>query len=212
MRLVITGCGRSGTQWITSVLHHLGLNISHERFFDHGVDPLTRNLNYSKSTWNVDAEASWLAVPFLHLLPNDVAIWHQLRNPYKVIQCWNSHKIIEMETVGKFIQKAIPECRLGSILNRTIAYYLRWNQMAAKEEERELYRRYWIEDLTAKTLQEMLYSIGELRTEEEIEKAMADSKGARAACGEHKPLSLEEIQESKFGEELLSVFGARLSV
>lgn len=69
-----TGCGRSGTTWISHLLTRLGIPTWHERQFDpYHSGPL------------VVPEASWLAIPYIDTLHRDTPVLRMIRNPYDVI-------------------------------------------------------------------------------------------------------------------------------
>ena len=78
-RFVVTGCARSGTGYISQLLTELGARTEHERVFDPFT---TRFERWGRSP----GESSWLAVPFLDELPDDVVVLHQVRHPADVIR------------------------------------------------------------------------------------------------------------------------------
>lgn len=115
-RLVLgTGCAKSGTGWLASVL-----GCGHEKQFNprrHG--PLNKR------------DVSWLAVPFLYDLPPETDIIRVIRNPYDVVR-----SIIKVEFLKErkgtryevFVGKHNPFIVKGSDhLTRAIRYAALWD-------------------------------------------------------------------------------------
>lgn len=69
-----TGCGRSGTLWTARFFTELGFPTYHEAQFG----PET-------TAWADQPEVSWLAMPFLDDIPDDVRLLQVVRNPYDVV-------------------------------------------------------------------------------------------------------------------------------
>ncbi len=74
---VVTGMPRSGTTYTSAVLRRFGLECGHEEVFHPHT---TAYAGFGR--W--DGDASWLAVPFLDQLPEEVRVIHQLRHPLLV--------------------------------------------------------------------------------------------------------------------------------
>jgi len=76
---VVVSTPRSGTTFAASLFSALGVHCDHEYYFnlEHAV---TSDLAYDKF-----GEASWFAAPFLHKLPAETVILHQVRDPLKTI-------------------------------------------------------------------------------------------------------------------------------
>ena len=72
--LLVTGCARSGTAYASAVLEGIGLDVGHEAVFG----PRTRRFEGFGET---HGDSSWLAVPFLDILPEDTYVLHQTRHP-----------------------------------------------------------------------------------------------------------------------------------
>ena len=77
LRLIVTGCGRSGTTSLSHVLNAAGLRCGHEHVF-HASGP--------RQARGYDADSSWHAAPFLDTQPEDVRIIHLVRNPVRVVE------------------------------------------------------------------------------------------------------------------------------
>ncbi len=81
IEFVITGCGRSGTGYVSELLNSAGLKCGHESVF--GIKGPGFNGNHYR------ADASWFSAPFLSDLPPDVKILHIVRNPAKVVSSFH---------------------------------------------------------------------------------------------------------------------------
>ena len=75
LRGLITGCGRSGTLYLSEILKFAGESCGHETAFD----------VFGQHQSPHDFESSWYAVPFLSQLKPGTPILHLVRDPYKVI-------------------------------------------------------------------------------------------------------------------------------
>lgn len=75
---VVTGCARSGTTYMGTVLAGLGLRIGHEAVFG----PRTRSF---EGWGDRHGDSSWLAAPFLGEI-GDALVFHQVRHPLKVVR------------------------------------------------------------------------------------------------------------------------------
>jgi hypothetical protein len=75
---VVTGCARSATMYMASILSGLGLRVGHEVVFG----PATRGFD----GWRAQhGDSSWLAAPFLDQI-DDALVFHQVRHPLKVVR------------------------------------------------------------------------------------------------------------------------------
>jgi hypothetical protein len=121
--LLITGCGRSGTLYITDLLSKCSdLKIGHEKLGKDGIcswylavdsenpprGPLAKHLDFSHT-------------------------FHQVRDPRKMIaSCMLTFKT----RTWKFIQESIPEINLeDSIAVRSAKYWYYWNKKAEAKAE-----------------------------------------------------------------------------
>jgi hypothetical protein len=105
-RLLIVGCGRSGTRYISKVLCRAGLGIGHEKPGNDGM-------------------ANWMSVA----IPDDISsydvIWHQVRHPLGVIASFGT----VMERTWRFIYEKEPRILPDdAVLLRCMKYWLYWNQ------------------------------------------------------------------------------------
>ena len=120
-KLLIVGCGRSGTRYTTKVLCRAGLNVGHETDGEIG-----------RVDWN-----------YVHPPPGEIGryslVLHQVRHPLRVIESFHS---AGRASWGR-IAKADPEIMGGTLLERCVRYWVRWNAAA----ERMAAWTYRVEDM-----------------------------------------------------------------
>lgn len=141
MRLLVTGCGRSGTVWLARALCLAGVDCGHERTYS-----LTR---CGEGGWS--AEVSWLAAP--HPRPADVHVVHLVRHPLAVIRSQVARGGLarragdRREAYDRYIYRHLPGLRdLPTQLERCAAFWVRWNRLVDADE------RMRVEDVTAETV------------------------------------------------------------
>jgi hypothetical protein len=152
MKLLITGCGRSGTAFIAKILRIVDLEATHEVLF-----------NPVRCSWpheHIGIESSWLAVPHLHKLPLDVVVFHQLRNPFDVIRSLMGYDFFnrpESKAYRNFVYEHEPSIKkLTTDIDRCIAYWILWNTRVQKRAE----FTYQLEELTPSRLRDFLSHAG----------------------------------------------------
>lgn len=134
-RLLVTGCGRSGTGFAAQVLRHAGINCGHEDVFK-----LNGSRPYFARDWGkYGAESSWLAVPYLanrELYDTAVLL---VRHPLAVIRSWMQLNLLSDEPVTDSVRREVlnavyrfrPEVqREASQLDRCAAMWFYWNTAA----------------------------------------------------------------------------------
>lgn len=129
--LLVTGCGRSGTNYMAEYLEKSGYKIFHERLGDDGVVSWPMAVN-SLSPWGPLTEDS-----FNH-------VFHQVKHPLPVLTSWivNIYDLNRDEWM--FIRKHIPEINLDdTLIVQCAKYWYYWNLLVEKQAE----WRYRIEDL-----------------------------------------------------------------
>lgn len=143
MRLVVTGCGRSGTLFTAELLNRLGVKTTHEQvFLRHGRKRLERAL---------DAEVGWMIGGHL---PLPVITGHVVRHPKLVVQSvvasgqaeylWRYATVDESQ-----IPPASPyDCALG--------YWVEWNERV----EQHAHVTWRVEDETSYGLSSLLQLAG----------------------------------------------------
>jgi len=136
-RLLITGCGRSGTLYATEIWRALGLDIRHER-------PVPPN-----GMMGADGMSSWFMAADDPEPPSgpsaldyefDVVI-HQVRHPLKVIASMAQFILREGKRAPAYIQQNAPETQLGAderhyidpkhqLILKASRYWYHWNLLA----------------------------------------------------------------------------------
>lgn len=123
---LVTGCGKSGTVWASQLFRHLGYPCKHESQFsldNHG--PL------------VKPEVSWLAMPYVNDIPNDVPVFHIVRNPYHVVQSAVKMKLFRdthWSRYEDFILSHQPDCNHKDYLTRVIRWVTGWDARLMQQE------------------------------------------------------------------------------
>jgi hypothetical protein len=79
-RFIVTGCPRSGTRYMATLLEALGPRVGHEKVFGIREGLGTRDPRWKK--W--EGDVSWLAVPFLPV--EDTVVLHQVRHPLEFVR------------------------------------------------------------------------------------------------------------------------------
>ena len=129
-RVLVTGCGRSGTRYMTFVLRRLGLDVPHERLGRDGMASWTMAVEAAERPYGPPSDA----VRFEH-------VFHQVRHPLAVIR--------SVETFGpgswEFVYAHTPCRPEDPPLVRGAKYWLHWNDHA----ERAACWRYRVEDVAA---------------------------------------------------------------
>lgn len=105
-KILVTGCGRSGTSFMAKVLNEAGLRIGHERILE-------------------DGSVDWRAAAKLKNENVAALILHQTRNPV--------HFLRSMPTITngswELIYKNTRAKHSNSILVKSVIYWIDWNEM-----------------------------------------------------------------------------------
>jgi hypothetical protein len=134
-RILITGCGRSGTGYISRLLSSAGLSMGHEAF---GLDGI--------SDWHlaVNDEKYEKIEKFYGCRFDFEIVLHQIRNPLSVIS--SAQTLNATPEVGSwyYIAKHIPCISQNDhVLVKAMKYWVFWNMFA----ERRAKYTYRIEDI-----------------------------------------------------------------
>lgn len=155
-RLLITGTGRSGTQYISVLLSRLGLQCRHQYVFPGGVA-------YDPGKWDSIGESSCMAAPFLEEQRNTLII-HQVRHPLRVLHSmWATlpgylgwfHPLANRENMFySNVRLLLPEIWDVSQEHgeRCAYYWLRWNQLIEGYAHRRVRVEEWDDDLLSTVL------------------------------------------------------------
>lgn len=146
-KIVVIGCGRSATKFVSQLFYELGIQIGHERLEKHGI-------------------ASWALVPdtytrvwgpsynlVRHL---EMPIVHQVRNPLAVIS--SAMTVFSDQRTWNFIGKFIPINENDSLILRSMKYWYFWNLLA----EKKAIHSYRVENIENEL--ETLLEIGRFKT------------------------------------------------
>ena len=169
---IVTGCGRSGTQYMASLLNELGCSCGPESFYNLRNltldDEITtflseEKIEYSSQSHIFDTlgESSWLAVPYLAHIPPGVVVLHQTRDPLAVVRSKIRTNFFQRKKKVRTLAFASQHCPLvdeGSPFEKSLKYWIYWNRMAEAAELRKdiHYLRYRIEDLDQILLRQIL--------------------------------------------------------
>ncbi len=171
---LVTGCARSGTGYIATVLSALDVPCGHERVFCP-----TRLEGKQEILWPDDwiGESSWLGAPFAAALPEDVPIFHQVREPVSFVRSKLRTRFFETPSWYKsFAEQVRPQLLEGTPVERCMRYWLEWNGMIADLGEEagseRAFQRYRLESIDAEQILAMLEVIGIERTREQVDEAL----------------------------------------
>lgn len=129
-RLLVTGCGRSGTKYIAFVCRRLGLDVRHEELGRDGIASWTMAVNTHRRPYG----PSSTACSFTH-------VFHQVREPLATIESATTFGPEAWSFICSFTS-----CSLGEpVLLRSARYWLTWNERAEQIAEWQ----YRVEDLRA---------------------------------------------------------------
>lgn len=128
--ILVTGCARSGTTYMTKVLRAAGLDVLHEAHGADGTVSWTMAVTAHHTPWG----PSYKEGDFKH-------IFHQVRHPLLTIA---SVMKTEPKESWDFIRKHVPQIKpTDNKLVKAVKYWIYWNRLA--EEKAEM--TYRIEDL-----------------------------------------------------------------
>jgi hypothetical protein len=149
--LLITGCARSGTTYITEVLRHCGLNVLHE---DNGEDGIVSWLMAARD-FATPYGPAYYNFRFKH-------IFHQVREPLKSMSSFTT----EAQQAWKFVMKHTPQIKAKDpMIVKCAKYWYYWNKRAEAKAE----WTYRVEDMET-ALVEMGHRLGFYLDPEAIKK------------------------------------------
>lgn len=183
--LLITGCSRSGTMYITKVLQQCGLKVCHE---SDGQDGIVSWLMAAPGT-ETPFGPGGSKYHFIH-------IFHQVRDPLKAIPSICT----EPFEAWLYISQHVPEVKWDEpILIRAAKYYYYWNKMAEKKAE----WTYRIEDIE-KVFPEMEERLGVTLDKKALKSVPKDThtRGKREPCTWQE---LKNVLEPEFYQKLVKM-------
>jgi hypothetical protein len=133
MRLLVTGCGRSGTMWTAAALSSAGIDCGHERAFTPGYPD--RPARWGTGWWT--AEVSGHAAPFTPL--PDTYVVRLVRHPINVVTSIIHRRkrgqFGRDERAREFIEKHAPGVTsIEDPIERAATYWVRWNRLVVADE------------------------------------------------------------------------------
>lgn len=134
--LLVTGCARSGTGYISRVLCHAGLDIRHEQIGKDGISSWVMVAPTEKTPWGPGRKN----IHFTH-------IFHQVRDPLKTISSvFSTEPTASWKYIMDYIPQILPE---DSKTVKAAKYWYYWNLKAAELAEWtyrvEDIREVWVE-------------------------------------------------------------------
>lgn len=162
--LLITGCARSGTTYISEVLKLGGLDIAHEVIGKDGISSWFMCIEADRVPWKHRPSA--LGYHFEH-------VFHQVRHPLKVI---SSVLATEHRKAVKYFSENIPEIySKDKLIVKCAKYWYYWNLYAEQKAE----WRYQVEQIDA-NLEEMGQRLGITLDKKILEQVPRDSNHRKA--------------------------------
>lgn len=118
-KVIVTGCGRSGTLYMSKVLTALGFDIGHEGFMADGI-----------SSWYIVEPTRAQAVKDM-VRGCDVVFIHLIRNPLEAISSMMRCELIRTRSSLDFFARTNPEYNDLELIERCARYWVEWNKFAA---------------------------------------------------------------------------------
>lgn len=152
MHFVVTGCGRSGTGYVSLLLTRLGIPTGHERVF----------LPDERRPWRpYTGDSSCFAVPFLRELAGSVPIIHLVRDPLAVGRSYSHRRLFHCGPKDIYAQAFYDYDRAPwdplEPVDRFSMFWIRWNLAV----EAVATARFRIEDLRrAEEVDRLMRAIG----------------------------------------------------
>jgi len=190
-KLIVTGCPRSGTMFMSRLLSQGGISCNHEFFYGMPGQATAKS--------RAIAEASWLAVPFLG---RDKKEWgakviHIVRNPLKQMSSLAHMHVFEEHAFranpySMFKELHLPNLRRHRLLDRYIYFWVRWNDSIIKHAD----FTYRLEDIVK-------------NPQEVFDDLKHDTKGVKLDVSKEnaydnvKQLKLKDFEDCLYYEELI---------
>lgn len=174
-KFVVTGCGRSGTTYMSELLSKLDISCTHEKIFPQKIGNL-RNYHkllllkfFSFVPWDNGAigEAAWEAAPFIKYLPKNIYIFHQVRHPLEYIKSREAKGITYFPLRNKYTPNQIITNNDENINNLPIEqkveylakFWIDWNLLVEANSFSHSYSRYKMEDINSELINNILKKI-----------------------------------------------------
>jgi len=126
-RLIITGCGYSGTHYVAKVLERAGLAVGHERAFQ-----TQRALPTAR--WDRDVDVSWIAAGYR--LSGYGTAWTLVRHPLAVARSLRDRALFHRPNrYTRFVAEALGRDPQAST-HPELEYWLLWTALSLHQAER----------------------------------------------------------------------------
>lgn len=153
-QICITGCGSSGTKYITKVFNRMGLQVGHEKISIHGmaswyvaVGSNHERIIYSERDERYNPNHTYNTHPCYDDFFSPPITLHQVRHPLKTISTLQRMRIYGM--YWRYIRKHLPQIKYEEPrILQCMKYWLYWNEMAEKLAE----WTYLVEELPTKKI------------------------------------------------------------
>lgn len=195
--IVITGCQRSGTAYIASLITACGYWCSHERLFRDG--------RYQELKPE-SIESSWAAAGYADRFTTPPHLVHQVRHPLSVIASCLAR--------GTFRGKLRPSARWASEIYpgifqpedseiiRILRYWVEWNTLTEWASPDVRWR---IEYLNAEELADILTGFGRPVTAERVAQAQKMIPIANAATSDVDPVTWDDLPVCKLTRRAMTM-------
>jgi hypothetical protein len=205
MKIIITGCGRSGTAYMSQLFNNMGLECKHENHFN----PKNLNNNYTILDCH---ESSWLAAPhLLKMSPVRYSILHIVREPFKQINSLKARFFFEVPSeYNGFAMELLSLFYSGSFIEKYIKYYIYWNKLVEIVEDfGYIYKRMKIESIgELEPLQSFFRKSGIEIDKSVIMDAIKETPrdiNKNTIKDTREPLTIDDIESSELRDKLLAI-------
>jgi hypothetical protein len=214
MRFVVTGTGRCGTSYTSSLFNAAGVPCGHEDIFN--VRAGVRDIRVSfglradllspvlrlREEWRrrftrLEGDASWMAVPRLRWFNGTKFL--QLRHPMRVVQSWVAVGFFSFSPALHLQARWASQYMTfsGDDLTDAMRWWVLWNDLAAQKAD----FTYRLEDLDSDLFAQMLETIDVDDPRGRAERALASTpryvNSAEQRGEERVDLSWDEIPDSR---------------
>lgn len=176
MRFVVTGCGRSGTQYVARLLTAAGLDCGHEAVFNAWPgDRPPRRWRESE----LDGDSSYVAAPWVGELARELTVVHLLRAPLDHIRSsvGVGHVHGRRRPWVEFIGRHIDLASYPDPAERAAAYWLQWNRLV----EPHAHLTWRLHEIGADHVTELAEQVGTDLDPQQVDEALAETRQAGRA-------------------------------
>lgn len=157
---VITGTGRSGTQYISRIMRLCAVMCTHERINFRDRLNASGEFESRLKAIGADGDSSWCIAAMMKYLPKDCVVFHQVRNPVKTIRSGLANDVwFQSELCPRHEGRKVLADRHGidftwseNLEERAVSamrFWVEWNRLIEREaaEYRLDYYRHRLEDV-----------------------------------------------------------------